>query len=84
MRLFLLGRGVVHSRARSSHPSFFLSLPTHPLPHHTVLGRFVYALNQYCKDVHAMEYDVEDYWVYEFAKVRLCSTRRPTQRPPND
>jgi len=34
----------------------------------TVLGRFVFALNEYCKDVHAMEYDVEDYWVYEFAK----------------
>ena len=37
-----------------------------------MLGRFVYALNQYCKDVHAMDYSVDDYWVYEFAKVRLC------------
>jgi hypothetical protein len=34
-----------------------------------VLGRFVYALNKFCKEEYGMEYDVSDYWVYEFAKV---------------
>lgn len=34
-----------------------------------VLGRFVYALNVFCKEAYGMEYDVSDYWVYEFAKV---------------
>jgi hypothetical protein len=47
----------------------------------------VYALNQYCKDVHSMEYDVEDYWVYEFAKVRDMlgngALPRPLGKPPN-
>lgn len=34
-----------------------------------VLGRFVYALNLFCKEAYGMDYDVSDYWVYEFAKV---------------
>jgi len=34
-----------------------------------VLGRFVYALNLFCKDRYGMDYAVEDYWIYEFAKV---------------
>jgi len=36
-----------------------------------VLGRFVYALNVFCKEAYGMDYDVSDYWVYEFAKVSL-------------
>jgi hypothetical protein len=36
-----------------------------------VLGRFVYALNRFCQEAYGMEYDVSDYWVYEFAKVRV-------------
>lgn len=49
-------------------------LPTHPhcvplLP--AVLGRFVYALNIFCKEAYGMDYDVSDYFVYEFAKVGL-------------
>lgn len=38
-----------------------------------VLGRFVYALNKFCKEEYGMEYDVSDYWVYEFAKIWHCS-----------
>lgn len=34
-----------------------------------VLGRFVYALNMYCKEAHGMDHKVEDFWIYEFAKV---------------
>jgi hypothetical protein len=34
-----------------------------------VLGRFVYALNKFCKEEYGMDYSVSDYWVYEFAKV---------------
>lgn len=39
-----------------------------------VLGRFVYALNIFCKEAYCMDYDVSDYCVYEFAKVgqQLC------------
>jgi hypothetical protein len=36
-----------------------------------VLGRFVYALNIFCKEAYGMDYDVSDYFVYEFAKVGL-------------
>ena len=36
---------------------------------HAVLGRFVHSLNLFCKDRYDMDYDVEDYWIYEFAKV---------------
>lgn len=42
----------------------------------TVLGRFVYCLNTFCKDKYGMEYDVSDYWVYEFAKVSPLPSRR--------
>ena len=33
-----------------------------------VLGRFLFALNHFCKERYAMEDDVPDYSVYEFAK----------------
>ncbi len=42
---------------------------TTPMCPCAVLGRFVHTLNQFCKEHHAMEYDVKDYWIYEFAKV---------------
>lgn len=42
-----------------------------------VLGRFVYALNIFCKETYGMDYDVSDYWVYEFAKVG-CSCTCPS------
>lgn len=38
-----------------------------------VLGRFVFALNKFCKENYGMDYQVEDYWVYEFAKIWHCS-----------
>ncbi|GAX75339.1 hypothetical protein CEUSTIGMA_g2784.t1 [Chlamydomonas eustigma] len=38
-----------------------------------VLGRFVYTLNQFCRDKYGMEYDVKDYWIYEYAKIWKCS-----------
>lgn len=34
-----------------------------------VLGRFLVALNGYCKEKHEMDFQLKDYWVYEFAKV---------------
>lgn len=39
----------------------------------TVLGRFVYALNQYRRDHHDLEFDVADYHIYDFATVWQCS-----------
>eukprot|EP01025_Chloroclados_australasicus_P024860 TRINITY_DN2491_c0_g1_i2.p2 TRINITY_DN2491_c0_g1~~TRINITY_DN2491_c0_g1_i2.p2 ORF type:complete len:360 (-),score=35.82 TRINITY_DN2491_c0_g1_i2:367-1299(-) len=39
-----------------------------------VLARFLHSLNQYCLEVHHMRYMVEDYDLYEFAKVWGCST----------
>ncbi|GIL50374.1 hypothetical protein Vafri_6587 [Volvox africanus] len=44
-----------------------------------VLGRFVYALNKFCKDQYGMEYGVGDYWIYEFAKIWGCSQARSNQ-----
>ena len=38
-----------------------------------VLGRFVYTLNQFCREQYGMSYCVTDYWIYEFAKVRPSS-----------
>eukprot|EP00198_Chlamydomonas_reinhardtii_P008606 XP_001697943.1 predicted protein [Chlamydomonas reinhardtii] len=44
-----------------------------------VLGRFVFALNQFCKDHYGMEYKVGDYWIYEFAKIWHCSQERSNE-----
>jgi len=41
-----------------------------------VLGRFVFTLNQFCKEQYGMEHDVSDYWVYEFAKIWNCNQDR--------
>lgn len=41
-----------------------------------VLGRFVYALNHFCKEEYGMDYAVSDYWVYEFAKIWNCDQDR--------
>ncbi|KAI8463076.1 MAG: hypothetical protein J3K34DRAFT_527293 [Monoraphidium minutum] len=41
-----------------------------------VLGRFVYALNGFCKAEYGMAYDVADYWIYEFAKIWGCDQDR--------
>ena len=34
-----------------------------------MLGRFVYSLNTFCKEMYGMDYDVDDYHIYEFSKV---------------
>jgi hypothetical protein len=36
----------------------------------------VFALNAFCKTKYGMEYDVADYWIYEFAKIWDCSQDR--------
>lgn len=41
----------------------------------------MYALNQFCHDEFGMKYNVEDYWVYEFAKIWGCTQVRHWQRP---
>lgn len=38
-----------------------------------VLGRFLHALNRFCKARYSMEFDIHDYNVYEFAKIWNCS-----------
>eukprot|EP00803_Ostreobium_quekettii_P003522 evm.model.scf_2148.3 EVM.evm.TU.scf_2148.3 scf_2148:18982-23175(-) len=38
-----------------------------------VLGQFLLALNHFCRERYAMEYCVDDYSVYDFAKVWGCS-----------
>lgn len=44
-----------------------------------VLGRFLIALNLFCKERYGMDYDVKDYWVYEFAKIWKCSGDKSNQ-----
>eukprot|EP00775_Hariotina_reticulata_P008207 gene8207-8398_t len=41
-----------------------------------VLGRFVHALNKFCKEEYGMDYSVSDYWIYEFAKIWHCDQDR--------
>ncbi|KXZ52461.1 hypothetical protein GPECTOR_9g505 [Gonium pectorale] len=48
-------------------------------PVRCMLGRFVFALNQFCRERYAMEYGVSDYWIYEFAKIWNCSQERSNQ-----
>jgi len=36
-----------------------------------VLGRFLFALNEFCRDKYGMDHSVSDFHVYEFAKVSL-------------
>lgn len=36
----------------------------------TVLGRFLHSLNKFCHEEYGLEFDISDYSVYEFAKVR--------------
>uniref|UniRef100_A0A1D2ABQ3 Uncharacterized protein n=1 Tax=Auxenochlorella protothecoides TaxID=3075 RepID=A0A1D2ABQ3_AUXPR len=38
-----------------------------------VLGRFLHSLNQFCLEEHGREYQVSDYFLYDFAKVWKCS-----------
>lgn len=45
---------------------------THPTPP-AVLGRFLHSLNQFCLEEHGREYQVSDYFLYDFAKVWKCS-----------
>ncbi len=35
-----------------------------------VLGRFLHSLNKFCHEEYGLLYDIPDYSVYEFAKVR--------------
>ena len=47
---------------------------THPVPDATtsaVLGMFLRSLCQYCSEEHGRTHSVAEFWVYEFAKVRL-------------
>jgi hypothetical protein len=49
-----------------------------------VLGRFIYSLNRFCKEKYDMDYDVDDYHIYEFAKVSrrtLNASRIPWFKP---
>jgi hypothetical protein len=39
-----------------------------------VLGRFVFALNEFCAKKYGMQHSVSDYWIYEFAKVIAVMT----------
>lgn len=36
-----------------------------------VLGAFVATLNRFCMENYSMDYNVKDYWVYEFAKASV-------------
>lgn len=38
-----------------------------------VLGRFLHSLNKFCREEYGMQYDISDYWVYDFAKIWKCS-----------
>lgn len=44
-----------------------------------VLGRFVYTLNKFCLDHYDMTHDIDDYWVYEFAKIWNCSQEKSNE-----
>lgn len=56
-------------------PSSSLTRSTHKhLPNShgrfAVLGRFLYALNEFCREKYGMDHSISDFHVYEFAKVR--------------
>ncbi|KAJ9530448.1 hypothetical protein QJQ45_012424 [Haematococcus lacustris] len=60
---------VVHSKAHSTgHGRLRVAVDVDE-----VLGRFVFALNHFCKDRYGMHHTVSDYWVYEFAKIWGCN-----------
>jgi hypothetical protein len=44
-----------------------------------VLGRFLHSLNAFCSEAYELQYDVADYWVYDFAKV--CNPGHNKLRP---
>ncbi|GMH33366.1 hypothetical protein BSKO_01200 [Bryopsis sp. KO-2023] len=75
-RALLFGEGVTGSGLNGHEP-----LPCAPVDGRLrvavdvdeVLGRFLIALNLFCKERYGMEYDVQDYWVYNFAKIWGCS-----------
>jgi len=41
-----------------------------------VLGRFLFALNEFCREKYGMDHSVSDFHVYEFAKVWMCDQDR--------
>jgi len=45
-----------------------------------VLGRFVHSLNMFCLEKYGMNYVVEDYHVYDFARVWACSQDESNQK----
>ena len=38
-----------------------------------MLGRFLHSLNKFCEEEYGLLFDIPDYSVYEFAKVRMCA-----------
>ena len=78
--MLLRGSGLQWTSTKVGVPVVWFRLGSAPLTHsalsgglhlHAVLGRFVHTLNLFCKDHYDMKYEVEDYWIYEFAKVRV-------------
>jgi 5'(3')-deoxyribonucleotidase len=45
-----------------------------------VLGRFVHSLNAFCLETYDAEYDTQDYFVYDFARVWQCSQDESNHR----
>lgn len=45
-----------------------------------VLGRFVHSLNAFCYETYSCQYDVKDYFVYDFARVWQCSQDESNRR----
>ncbi|WPT17940.1 hypothetical protein PSENEW3_00005942 [Picochlorum sp. SENEW3] len=45
-----------------------------------VLGRFVHSLNAFCLEKYGQQYRVEDYFVYDFARVWECSQDESNHR----
>ena len=81
--MLLRGSGLQWTSTKVDVPVVWFRLGSAPFTHsaltgglhlHAVLGRFVHTLNLFCKDHYDMKYEVEDYWIYEFAKVSVRDT----------
>lgn len=50
-------------------------------PRGAVLGRFLHSLNKFAHEEYGLEFDICDYDVYEFAKVRVPTCLLPSRAP---
>lgn len=63
------------SAAKDSHHNLTIAVDVDE-----VLGRFVHSLNAFCYETYSCQYNVKDYFVYDFARVWQCSQDESNRR----